>query len=269
MTRGPQRPSRRTLRVAVALAAALAAAALLLPASLRLLLGPLAFLAGAALERYRHDLPQRPPSLRATPAAWGSSIRRSVGWPAALLAALALAGAGAVLLLRGQETAPRSGASSGHASAPVASAPAAAAPKLSVRNEQLGREFRAHGAAFRVFIASAAGWARDIRRRPAGRGQRWVTIGVLARNLNRGRFDPTRLAYRLRDARGASYIGDFRGGTGPPSLSQRGSLLSGQAALIQLGFRVFARAGRLTLVFEDRVLADTQIRVALGPLAGR
>jgi hypothetical protein len=253
------------LRVAVALAALLAAAALLLPASLRLLLVPLAFLIGTALERYRHDLPQRPPSLRATPAAWGNAVRRSVGWPAALLAALTLASAGAVLLLfGGKETAQRSGAG------PVrASAPAAPAPQLRVRDERLGQEFRAHGAAFRVFIASAAAWARDIRRRPVAPGQRWVTIGVRARNLGRRRFDPTRLAYRLRDARGASYIGDFRGGTGPPSLSQRGYLLSGQTARIQLGFRVPAGAGPLTLVFEDSALGDTQVRVALGPLAGR
>lgn len=260
-----RRPSGGALRVAVALAALLAAAALLLPASLRLLLVPLAFAAGAVLERYRHDLPHRPPSLRSTPAAWAGAIRRSVGWPAALLAALALAGAATVLLLRGGETERRSGPSSVRASV----LPAAPAPRLSVRDERLGHKFRAHGAAFRVFVASAAAWARDIRRRPAGPGWRWVTIGVLARNLHRAGFDPTRLEYRLRDAHGASYVGDFRGGTGPPSLSRRGSLMRGQTALVQLGFRVLAHAGALTLVFEDLALGDSQIRVPLGPLAGR
>jgi hypothetical protein len=244
------------LRVALALAALLAAAALLLPESLRPLLIPLAFLAGAALERYRHGLPRRPPSLRATPAAWRASVGRSVGWPAALVAVGAVAVAGALLL--GERDPPRS--SGGGRVRTSARTPAT--PALAFRRERLGRRFGNAGAQFRVFLASAR-WARTIHRRPPGRGRRWVTIGVHARNLRRAQFDPTRLAFRLRDESGAAYIGDFRGGTGPRSLARRGSLAPGESALVQLGFRVPVRAHRLTLVFEDRLVDGEQIRVRL------
>jgi hypothetical protein len=244
------------LRVAIALAALLAAAALILPERLRPLLVPLAFLAGAALERHRQGLPRRPPSLRATPAAWQAAIGRSVGWPAALAATAALLAAGG-LLLHDRDQRPRVGAGRVRAAAPNVATPA-----LAFRDRRLGRTFELHRAAFRVFVASAR-WAQAIRRRPPGRGMRWVTVGVRGRNLGRPGFDPTRLAYRLRDDRGAAYIGAFRGGTGPPSLARRGALRRGETALVQLGFRVPRGSRRLTLVFEDRLVDGTQIRVRL------
>jgi hypothetical protein len=244
-----------TARLAVALAALLAAAALLLPERWWLALVGLAFVAGAVLERARHDHPPRPPALRDTPAAWSSAVRDAIGWPAAAVASALLA-AGLVLLLDGNR-APRQGPGR------VQGVRAAPLPSLQVRRERLDREFRARGAAFRVRREASALWAREIRRRAAGNGNKWITIAVHARNLTRPRFDPTRLTYRLRDRRGTAYVGTFRGGTGPRSLAQTGTLARGQAALVQLGFSVPRDTPRLTLIFEERPIAGTQIRVPL------
>ncbi len=111
---------------------------------------------------------------------------------------------------------------------------------------------------------SDAAWAREIRRRPPGPGHKWVTVAVRGRNVSRRRFDPTRLAYRLRDERDTAYIGAFRGGTGPRSLARRGSLARGESAVVQLGYRVPRSARRLTLVFEEHAVSGTQIVVPLG-----
>jgi hypothetical protein len=245
-----------TARLAVALAALLAAAALLLPDRWRLALVPLAFMAGAILERARHDHPPRPPALRDTPAAWSSAVRNATGWPAAAVASALLLAAGGVLLLHGNR-APRQGPGR------VQSVRPAPLPSLEVRRERLDREFRARGATFRVRREASALWAREIRQRAAGNGNKWITIAVHARNLTRPRFDPTRLTYRLRDRRGTAYVGTFRGGTGPRSLAQTGTLARGQAALVQLGFSVPRDTPRLTLIFEERPIAGTQIRVPL------
>jgi hypothetical protein len=84
---------------------------------------------------------------------------------------------------------------------------------------------------------------------------------------HRAQFDElleeAQLTYRLRDERGAAFVGDFRGGTGPRSLARTGSLKRGEAALVQLGFRVPAGARGLMLVFEDRLADGTQIRVRI------
>jgi hypothetical protein len=247
----------RPLRLGLALVALLAALALVLPASLRLLLLIPAFLAGAALERYRRDVGQRTPALRATPAAWLAAVRGAVGWPAALAAAALVALAVVLALPHGHKAPPSGGGSVRAAGTP------APLPAVLVRHERPGAVFRAHGAAFRVYLAGDEAWAREIRLRRPGRGRHWITVGVRARNLWRARFDPTRLSYRLRDRRGAYYVGDFRGGTGPRSLAHSGTLLHGQSALVQLGFSVPARVARATLVFEDRLIDGTQIRVPL------
>ena len=234
------------------------AVALLLPAGWRLALLPLVFLAGAALERARHDHGPQPPPLRDTPAAWRATVSESIGWPAVGVGATLIAAAAALVLVRGDNDS-RDGAGRVQSTTRPAAPPA-----LPVRRERVNREFRAHGAAFRVSNETDALWAREIRRRPPGRGRKWVTVAVRGRNLNRPRFDPTRLAYRLRDHHGTAYIGAFRGGTGPRSLAQRGTLDRGQSALVQLGYRVPRSARRLTLVFEDHALSGTQIRVSLG-----
>jgi hypothetical protein len=108
-----------------------------------------------------------------------------------------------------------------------------------------------------------ADWARQIRRRVPGGGRRWVTIAVQATNLDRPNFDPTTLAYRLRDERRSLYAPDAQGGIAPSSRSRRGSLRRGQAADVQLGFRVPTGARRLTLIFEDRLLGPRQVWVPL------
>ena len=244
-------------RLAVVLVALLAAGALLLPERWRPLLIAPAFIAGAILERARHDHPPRPPTLRDTPAAWSATVRNAIGWPAAIAATALVAAAGVLLLLHDDRATPRPRAGRVHSVRP------AALPALRVRRERLDREFRAHGAAFRVDRDTSALWALEIRRRAPGKGHKWITIAVHARNLTRARFDPTRLTYRLRDRRGTAYVGAFRGGTGPRSLAQTGTLAPGQAALVQLGFNIPRATRRLTLVFEERPIAGTQIRVPL------
>jgi hypothetical protein len=244
-------------RLAVVLVALLAAGALLLPERWRPVLIAPAFIAGAILERARHDHPPRPPALRDTPAAWSATVRNAMGWPAAIAATVLVAAAGVLWLLHGHHTTPRPSAGRVHRVRP------APLPALRVRRERLDREFRAHGASFRVDRETRALWAREILRRSAGKGHKWITIAVHARNLTRARFDPTRLTYRLRDRHGTAYVGAFRGGTGPRSLAQTGTLARGQAALVQLGFSVPRAARRLTLVFEERSIAGTQIRVPL------
>jgi hypothetical protein len=230
-----------------------------------LILAALAFLSGAGFERYRQCRADRPLSPRQAWDAWSAAVRRSVGWPAALLVGAALGGAVAVSLADvGQPTRQGPLASRGPGSAPRSGPDSL--PTVEIRHGRLGRETRINGAAFRATFAFDDPWATQIRRRPAGGGRRWLNIGVRARNLRRSRFDPMGLAFRLRDDHGGSYMSDFQGGTAPRSLSRRGFLKRGKSALVQLSFRIPAGRRRFTLVFEDQRLGSTQVRLQLGAL---
>ncbi len=249
--------SGRGVRAVLAAAAVLAAGWLVVPSHLRVLLVGLAFVVGGLVERYRTALEPSPPSLRATPHAWRVAVARAVGWPALAAASCAIALAIVVLVVaRSDES--RSGPGK------VRSVTRAAAPpELVVRSHKPDLAFTVRGATFVVHLERRARWAQEILNRPPGRGRTWVTVAVQARNRSRRHFDPIRLSYRLIDANGTAYVGDFRGGTGPRELSTQGALDRGQAALVQLGFRVPARAHRLALVFEDSMVSDQQQRIRL------
>jgi hypothetical protein len=241
----------------LAAAAVLTAGWLVVPSQLRVLLVGLAFVVGGVVERYRTALEQPPPSLRATPHAWRVAVARAVGWPALAAATCAIAVAIAVLVIgRGDDN--------GSGPGTVRSVTRAAAPpELLVRNHKPDLAFTVRGASFAVHRERRAPWARQILSRPPGRGHTWVTLAVHARNRSRPHFNPIRLSYRLIDTHGTAYVGDFRGGTGPRELSTQGVLQRGQAALVQLGFRVPTRAHRFALVFEDSTVSDQQQRIEL------
>jgi hypothetical protein len=226
------------------------------------LLLPPAFLAGVWLERCRRG-PVRSRPLGELLSGLHTGVRESVGWPAALTACAVLGAAVAVLLRPAEgQPPPRQGA--GVTGRPKPDP----LPGIAVHRARPGREFRIADAAFRATAVVNADWARQIRRRTAGDGRRWVTIAVRARNLHRPDFDPTVLSYRLRDERRRLYAADAQGGTAPPSLARHGSLKHGEVARVQLGFRVPTRARRLTLVFEDRLFGPRQVRVPLWRRSG-
>jgi hypothetical protein len=241
----------RTTRLALAVAATIAAAALAVSVGAAALLG-FGLLAGMLIEHRRLGLalPGRAEVI--------AGIGRTVGWPAAAAAVALVAASGLLLIgLDGSATRePVGRARGGHAAA-------GPPPRLRIRVERADRSFRVPGASYRVTLERSAAWAREIRRRSAGPGWHWVTVAVHARALDRRGFDPTRLPYRLASTRGVGYVGTFRGGTGPRSLATRGALRAGQGALVQLGFRVRDHARRLQLVFEDPHATDAQLRVQL------
>ena len=247
------------VRAVLAAAAVLTAGWLAVPSHLRVLLVGLAFVVGGMVERYRTALEPSPPSLRA----WRVAVARAVGWPALAAASCAIALAIVVLVVaRSDES--RSGPGK------VRSVTRAAKPpKLVVRSHKPDLAFTVRGATFVVHLERQARWAQEILNRPPGRGRTWVTVAVQARNRSRRHFDPIRLSYRLIDANGTAYVGDFRGGTGPRELSTQGALDRGQAAIVQLGFRVPARAHRLALVFEDSMVSDQQQRIRLSTAPAR
>jgi hypothetical protein len=241
----------RTTRLALAVAATIAAAALAVSVGAAALLG-VGLLAGMLIEHRRLGLalPGRAEVI--------AGIGRTVGWPAAAAAAALVAASGLLLIGLGGSTPqePVGQARGGH----LAAAPP---PRLRIRVERADRSFRVAGASYRVTLERSAAWAREIRRRSPGPGWHWVTVAVHARALDRRGFNPTRLPYRLASTRGVGYVGTFRGGTGPRSLATRGSLRAGEAALVQLGFRVRDDARRVQLVFEDPHATDAQLRIPL------
>ena len=175
-------------------------------------------------------------------------------------AGVAVAAAGAVLLLPaltgGDDEPPRAEQTD---TAPGA-APAVAVPRDIER--RAGRAFVVDGVRFRVFVPAGDAWAEAMRRRPLPRGARWVVLGVKATNLGRARFNGNVLAYRLR-ADGRLIAPRYSGGTGPESLTRTGRLPRRASSLTQLGFEVPRGARRLGLVFEPRAGGSVRVHVAL------
>jgi hypothetical protein len=243
--------SRNNARVAIAAAGLVAAGALLLGAAGAVVLAA-GLLAGMLFERRRLGLALPRPSRLA------AGVRRTVGWPAAIGAGVALAAASALLALGLNRSATREHVGRIRAER----TPAGPSPRLRIRTERADHRFHVAGVSYVVALDRSQPWARDILRRNAGRGWRWITVAVHARSLHRRRFNPTRLAYRLTTSQGVAYIGTFRGGTGPRSLATHGALQPGQAARVQLGFRVHRNAHHLALVFEDPT-TDAQLHIPL------
>jgi len=219
-----------------------------------------------ALERHRQATRPRPLTLAATPRAWRYTIETTIGLRTALLSASLLSAAWLLLAHTpfGSENA------TVHAPLPAATAVASTRlPTVAIRIYRPGESFNIEGATFRVTLNSSAPWAAHLRGSGAGRGARWVAVGVDTTNLSRSRFDPNDLDYRLRDRRGAIYYADVHGGTGPASLSTPGLLRPGLTAESQLGFRVPRSAGPFTLVFEPVIGGPIQVRVNLAVLRER
>jgi hypothetical protein len=118
-------------------------------------------------------------------------------------------------------------------------------------------------ARYAVFVNPEQSWT-SFARTDAGPGRRWEAVTVRVRNLGTAGFDPRVLAYRVIDARGASYAPDATVGTGS-ALGGPGHPL-GPDALVEarLGFRVPRSAGALRLSFVPTPGAPA-IVVGLGP----
>jgi hypothetical protein len=219
-----------------------------------------AFVAGAAVERHRQAQRAQPLRLADTPAAWAHAVRHQVGGAHALAAALAVGTALALLVLPSL-----SGAPSGDPDpeAPDRSRAAETLPRVEVTRERADRDFTIGGLTLRVFRAFESQGIQALNR-PAGRGRKWLHVGVDVRNVGRRRFRPSTIAYRLRDGRGRSYWPDVGGGTGPASLAKSGHLERGAVAATRLRFRVPRRARGFVLVFEPRGASARQVRVPLG-----
>lgn len=227
--------------------------ALILPAELLLIVAAAAgFVAGIAFERVRHTR-GRPSSAPA----WPERLSE-IGVARTAAAAVLVAAAIGVLFVSfgggGQPDVP-AGPPRGDAGP---------RPELRARSQRAGRTFTARAAAFRVSVEDAgSGWARELSARSPGRGMRWLAVGVVVKNVDRRRFDPSRLSYRLRGSREALFYPDRQGAVGPPGLAQKGGLLPGESAQVRLGFRIPRRARRLTLTFEPVEQGPLQIRVPL------
>jgi hypothetical protein len=220
-----------------------------------------AFVIATALERHRQCARRRPLRLVDTPRAWRATLDATVGVPAAVV--LLALGAGAVALERARFGLEQTTTTTANGGAGTAERRGARLPRLAVRRYPPSRSFVLAGARFTVHPSPRALWAAQLRRSPAGRDQRWVTIAVETRNLRRHHFDPNTLAYRLRDQGGNVYNADVGGGTGPPSLSTPGLLLPGLSAESRLGFRVPRTIRRFHLVFEPSIGGSVQVRVPI------
>jgi hypothetical protein len=231
----------------------------LLPEPVSALAFAAAFVAGAAIERYRQGRRERPLRLAETPRLWIATARDSVGIPATAIAACAGLAALGVLILPSLSTVrhgpPADGAAEGRR------IDRSSLPRLKVMRPASGVAFTVGGARFRVFGASSSAAAVD-RGQPRP-GRRWIYVGVEGRNLRRSHFNPNHLSYRLADERGNAFYPDLSAGTGPPSLGETGFLGRGETARTRLGFRVPRAARRLSLVFEPLPSGRVQVRVLL------
>jgi hypothetical protein len=219
-----------------------------------------AFLAGAALERYRQGRRQRPLRIGETPGLWLATARDSIGVPASAVAALAVATALLVLLAPAptRTRAPQRGARAQSPPAPVGTTQL---PSPRVLRQRQGTAFVVDAARFRVARPPHPA-VTLLAAQPAS--YRSVAVSVEGRNLSRRHFNPNHLSYRLLDGAGDLYYPQSAAGTGPESLHRTGVLGKGQTAQVDLLFSVPPSANRLTLIFEPVPDGAAQVRVALG-----
>lgn len=226
--------------------------AFILPAELLLLVAAAAgFVAGIAFERVRHS-PARPDEAPA----WRERLSEIGTVRTAAAAALGAAAIGVLFVSFG-------GGGRPDAPAGPPRGDAGPRPELRPRTRPVGRAFTVRAAAFRVAEAGAAAWARELASRSPGRGMRWLAVTVMVKNVDRRRFDPSRLSYRLRGRGGALYNPDRQGAVGPPGLAQKGGILPGESAQVRLGFRIPRSARRVSLTFEPVEQGSLQVRVPL------
>jgi hypothetical protein len=229
--------------------------ALVLPSDLRFLALIAAFVAGAALERFRHSYLPAPPSLMETPEAWRYLLRYEVGVGQLAIAAVLLAAAAAVLFISfgGDEGEPT----------PTTTIPPAAgpAPDLKVRRERPGRQFDIAGARFSV-ITDPSG-ATSARSDIEADGDRAIYIVVEVENRSRTNFNPVELDYRLRDAEGALYGATRSTAAGSDELVTTGGLPKGERVEQQLLFAVPRDARNLTIEFEPVPNGPQRLRVPI------
>lgn len=244
----------------VALASAIALVLLVdrLPENLDVIAIGAALVAGAGVERWRQYRDPRPPSLRATPAAWWATFGRGVGIGYALPALLLAAAAAAILFVSLDAREPATGTAP-----PAAPADAGRQPRIPVLNRPEGRPFAVRGVAFMVTASPVADWADAILAEPPGTGRRWLTVAVRTKNIARGSFNPAVLDFRLRGS-GSVLVGpDRQGAVGPPTLTRGGTLPPGESAQVRLGFRVPRDPTRFALFFEPVPNGQRQVRVRL------
>jgi hypothetical protein len=113
----------------------------------------------------------------------------------------------------------------------------------------LDTPFTVDGAVFNVARTNQALWTLQIRRRPLRDGRAWVTLAAQTRNINRPRFLPRSLGYRLRTSSGL-VIGPDTAQVPSSVTAARGRLPAGRRSSVHLGFQVPTAQRGLTLEFD-------------------
>ena len=146
---------------------------------------------------------------------------------------------------------------------PAAPPDAGPSPTLEVRTESAGRPFTASEASFLVIPNPSGSWTEAIVAEDPGASRQWVLVSIEVVNVDRSRFNPALLSYRLRGAGGDLYSPDRGGVVGPNELGTSEGLPRGARAEERLAFRVPSTADRLSLAFEPTLNGPRQVRVPL------
>jgi hypothetical protein len=141
---------------------------------------------------------------------------------------------------------------------------AGARPQIAVRAAAAGESVAVAGASFRTLSDPERRWARQIRRRDAGAGRRWVLAAVEVENVGRRHFNPGLLSYLLR-APGGAILAPYRAGVvGPAGLGTAGGLPRGGRAEERLVYRIPRHLGQPRLAIQPSPTRALEIRVPLG-----